>query len=555
MSDEAADNVHVPLEFIQHLARLAAESGTESSIAKALESLPGVARFAPTVDVGQPMQMLALELGRLISSARSPKGQYVFLKDDAIVTLDENTGKLSGLSAGRFMGWAEQFCAFRSSGRQSKREGLTRDDAAAVLEQDVFRDCLRPLRAVHTMRLPVTRANGDVEFLEPGYDTASAIFTCDLVKYPMNWTVDASREWLVDVCSEVPWNGKEEGELRMNRSLSVHVANLLGNYCHALFPEGTLRPMIAYFANKPGTGKTRMAEMSLAHVHGFVGGTTAPKDEDKMDVKLETIARAMRPFVIFDDIGGALRSNSLNKFLTETRHTGRCYNSNSEFFDVPNVTQLIVTANDLPTSEDLGRRALIAELFLDEEVRGRKFKRTITPAWLAMPETRAQFLAACCAIVKNWVEYKKLAPEGAFHPQPLETFEVWTGAIGAMVGLAGFGDPLRKPEMDVGGASSEDEIKTLLIKVASARTVDCDISRKDLIDTAREFGLIEKIVGAKGDDEPDANANKSLGRKLQRFRGEKLVTEDGRRFQFSHKRNKSGAIYPLVFFPPVPQAS
>lgn len=553
MSDEAT--VHVSLDFIQRLNEIASASG-DPSIAKALEGLPGVARFAPTVDVGQPIQMLALELGRLISKARSPKGQFVFLKDDAIVTLDETTGKLSGLSAGRFMGWAEQFCAFKSSGRQSKREGLTRDDAAAVLEQDVFRDCLRRLRAVHTMRLPVTRANGDVEFLEPGYDSESGIFTCDLVRYPMDWTVDQAREFLVDVNSEIPWNGKEEGELARNRSLSVHVANILGNYCHALFPEGTLRPMIAYFANKPGSGKTRLAEMALTHVHGFVGGTTAPKDEDKMDVKLETIARAMRPFVIFDDIGGALRSNALNKFLTETRHTGRCYNSNSEFFDVPNVTQLIVTANDLPTSEDLGRRALVAELFLDEEVRGRKFKRTITPAWLAMPETRAQFLAACCGIVKTWVEYRKMSPDSAMHPQPLETFEVWTGAIGAMVGIAGFGDPLAKPEMDVGGASAEDEIKTLLIKLASARTVDCDILRKDLIETAREFGLLEKIVGAKGDQEPDSNALKSLGRKLQRFRGEKLKTEDGRRFQFSHKRNKSGALYPLVFLvpPPAPAA-
>ncbi len=551
MSDETSQ-VHLPIEFIHQLSKLAAEHGTDSSLAKALEGLPGVARFAPTVDVGQPIQMLALELGRLISKARSPKGQYVFLKDDAIVTVDSATGKVGGLSAGRFVGWVEQFCAFKSGGRQSKREGLTRDDAALVLEQDVFRDCLRPLRAVHTMRLPVTRADGAVEFLGPDYDVASGIFTCDLVPYALNWTVEQARDWLVDVCSEVPWNGREEGELVRNRSLAVHVSNLVGNYCHALFPEGTLRPMIAYFANKPGTGKTRMAEMSLAHVHGYVGGATAPKDEDKMDVKLETIARAMRAFVIFDDIGGALRSNALNKFLTETRHTGRCYNSNSEFFDVPNVTQLIVTANDLPTSEDLGRRALISELFLDEEVRGRKFKRVITPSWLAMPETRASFLAACCAIVRNWVEYKKLAPEAALHPSPLETFEVWTGAIGAMVGLAGFGDPLRKPEMDVGGASAEDEIKTLLIKIASARTVDCDILRKDLIETAREHGLIEKIVGAKGDDEPDANANKSLGRKLQRFRGEKLKTEDGRRFQFSHKRNKSGALYPLVFLPVPP---
>ena len=84
-----------------------------------------------------------------------------------------------------------------------------------------------------------------------------------------------------------------------------------------------------------------------------------------MDVKLETVARAMRPWVIFDNVGVmGLRSSSLEKFLTETMHTGRCLGSNADFFEVPNVTQVFVTANEMPTSEDLGRRAMVAEFFL-----------------------------------------------------------------------------------------------------------------------------------------------------------------------------------------------
>lgn len=522
------------------LQRMAAENGDPAAVARELADLPGMVRFAATVNIAQPIHNLALELGRLIANQRSPKGQFIFLResDRAVVTVDENNGDMQLMTPGRFVGWVEQFCAFTSAGRNRLREGLSRDDAGLVMDQDVFKDCLRPLKAVHKLRLPVLRQGElwELEFLSAGYDSVSRIFTCDLLPYPMDWTVDQAREFIVSVCSEMPWNGREDGPLEQNRSLSVHAAALVGNYCHALFPEGTLRPMIAYLANKPGTGKTRCAEMGLAHVWGFVGGTTAPKDEDKMDVKLETIARAMRPYVIFDDIGGSLRSNALNKFLTESRHTGRCYNSNSEFFDVPNVTQLIVTANDLTTSEDLGRRALIAELFLDEEVRGRQFKQVISPDWLASDETRAKFLAACCAIVRHWEQPTNDERRMPRHSFPLETFDIWTGIVGAMVMLAGFGDPLKAPEMDVGGASVEDEIKQLLIIIATERDGDTVVSRKEMVETAREHGLIERVVGAKGDSDPDEKMTKSFGRQMQRWRGQKLKTVDGRRFVFGHKR-------------------
>ena len=536
--------------FLQRLLLLARESGDVSPVAQELVAFQGLARFAPTVDLEKPVQTLALELGRLISRQRSRAGKHVFVRDGSVVTLDETTAQIQAMTASRFVSWIEEFCAFTGGHRRS-RPSLTRDEAAQVLTADVFLACLRPLRAVHSMRLPVMREGQKLAFLPSGYDEETGIFTCDLVPYSMEWNVDQARAWFLDVCGELPWNGKEENpNLEENRNLAVHVALTVGNYCHALFPEGTLRPMIAYLANKPGTGKTRAAEMSLAHVHGFVGGATAPKDEEKMDVKLETIARAQRAFVLFDDVGLALRSNALNKFLTESRHTGRCYHSNSEFFDVPNVTQVIATANDLQTSEDLGRRALIAEMFLSEEVRGRKFRRVITPQWLALPETRASFLAACCAIVRHWAETE--VDEGCLmrHLEPLETFETWTGIVGAMVINAGFADPLARTEVYVCAGDENEEIKRLLILAATEREGDCELSRKDLIELARAHGLIEGTVGMKGDAEPDAGANKSLGRKLQRWRGQRLCTLDGRRFQFGKKHTKSGVSYVVVFLRP-----
>ena len=526
----------IPLHILQQLGPAAAELGID---------LPGMARFAPTIDVSLPIRQLALEIGRLVSS------RNIFLKTGgAVVTVDSTTGKIEMMTPSRFVGWVEEFCVFKSNGRSSRmRDSLSRDDAGTILDQDIFKSCLRPLTAVHLIRLPVARATGRPEFLEPGYDVESEIFTVDTLPYEMNWEVERCRQLLMEWCSEFAWNGLEEqgNDLAKNRSFSVHLHAMMGTFCRAMFPLGTLRPMVAYFANKPGSGKTRMAEMGLTPIFGLIAATGVPKDEEKMDVKLETIARALRPFVLFDDVGGMLKSAGLNRFITESKHSGRCYGSNSEFFEVPNVTQVFVTANELPTSEDLVRRALIAEFFLAEEVRGRKFKRTITPALLAKAETRQQFLSALCGIFKHWLKDWEENGSPYLHPQPLETFEDFTSVIGGMVVCSGFADPLAKPEMDVGGAGQEDEIKKLLIEAATVQDEDCVLDRAELVELARSKELMEDLVGLAGAGPLDETMNKRFGKRMQRWRGQRLRDNRGRMFQFGHKRKKTGVSYPLVF--------
>lgn len=546
---EGSAEVRVSLDVVRELAKMS-ENGGNPQMAALLDGLPGMARFAPTLNVSQPIHELAMEMGRMLATARSPKGELLFIREKAVVTVHEVTGEIKAMTAGRLVGWSAHFAAFRSNGRSSRiREGLSRDDAALVLEQDAFADALRPLTAVHEMRLPVLREGGPPVFLEKGYDEATGIFTCDSLGYDMAWTMEQGRDWFAEVCEEIPWNGMEtveaegrRGALLGNRSFAVHVAACLGQFCRVMFPEGTLRPMFAYFANKPGSGKTRLAEMALAPLFGFIGATTAPKDEEKMDVKLETVARALRPYVLFDDIGGSLRSSSLNKFLTEARHQGRCYNSNSEFFDVPNVTQVLVTANELPTSSDLSRRALVAELFLDVDVQGRTFKREITSDWLASREVRGKFLAAACALVRHWLEQGQ-----AGHAAPLATFEAWTRAIGGMVVAAGLADPLQTPELDVGGAADDDEVKKLFIGIASMKDRDCVIDRAEMVEMARNMELLQAVIGCEGEEPPDKDQLKRFGKQLAKQRAQKLVDGKKRRFMIGHKRRNVGMSYPLTF--------
>lgn len=521
-------NEPVPHPLLSSMASAAGRAGIP---------VPEVSNFCETIILSKGIRAVALELGRLLSQ------RNIFLRNDVVVTVDAETGAVAPMDARRFPTWAEEFCVFMAPGSRKLRDSISVEDSSQVLCSDIFKGCLRPLRAVNLIRLPVRRKDNSVEWLEKGYDKESEIFTVDRLPYPQDWKVGEAQEFLMTTMSEYPWNRKE-GEkktaLHQNRSFCVQVALLVGAYCRGLFPQGTLTPIGAYFGNKPGTGKTRLAEMVQIMLTGMATPIDNFKDDKDMSIQLQTVAQVGMPFAFFDDIGARLRSNVLNRWTTETWHTGRKFHSNAEVFQVPAVTQVLLTANDLKTSEDLGRRALVVELFLDEEVKGRSFPKNITPSWLQRDDVRAKFLASCCALVRHWI-----SKEMPLHPRPVPTFEDWTEVVAGIVVAADFSDPLVEPEGDVGGAVDEDEVKQLLILAASGCAATCEMNRKELINLAQQHGLLEDLLGTEGD--VDGNASKAFGRRMQRWRGQKLRDDKGRTFQFSHKKKKQGAVYPITF--------
>ncbi len=544
MADDGV-SAQVPIEVLRQLLPAAEAMGL---------SLPGVARFATSVDVTMPIRNLALELGRLCSV------RNIFLKGRRIVTVDEKTGEEAAMTATRFVGWIEEFTSFKSGARsQRMRDSLTREDASLIIDQDIFRSCLRPLEAVHKMRLPVRRAPdadhlwaGKIEFLESGYDAQSRIFTADVIRYEMDWPLERARTFLDEHGDGYPWNWGDEPQgtrpVCMNRSWSVIVAAMVGMYCRAFFPAGTTRPMLAGLGNQPGTGKSTVVAMVTMPVHGHASTNKIPKDDGEMDKELDTIAMNARPYVFFDDIGGGMFSHPLNAFITAESRTGRALGGNTEFF-APQVCQVFATGNDIKISADLMRRALIFELFLAGDVRGRKFPRIITPRYLAAVETRKQFLAALCAVVRHTMDF---VGNGGTMPtvEGLESFDEWTRTVSQIARLAGYADPLAPPDLATGGSEDEDEMRELLVKVASAAEGDGEFDRKELVEMARNFGLLEPLVGAPGDKDLDLTAMKRWGRQLQKWRGRELMDAQGRRFRFSHKRQKRGAKYPLTFIKP-----
>ena len=509
--------------------------------------LPGSAQYAPTIDVAMPIRALAFEMGRLLSK------RDLFVKAGEVGTVHAETGEWKRMSARRFPGWCEEFCAFKSSGGRRLRDSLAVEDAAQLLEMDIFLDSLRPLDAIHTMRLPVRRGSAwEIEWLPEGYDAPSRIYTVDRLKYAMDWTLEKACAFLNEHGESYPWSWptEERDRLSANRSWSVQVATMIGVYCRALFPQGTPKPMTTVIGNQPGTGKSTLVAMSLMPVYGHASAGKTPKDETEMDKELETQARTMAPYLFLDDIGGGLFSGPLNRFITASSHAGRCMGGNSEIFRMPNVTQVFSTGNDIKISADLMRRSLAIELHLATDVRSRTYARTITPMYLAKDEVRQGFLSALSALVRNAVESRaEVRADGGVPAQVkgMESFEDYTATVSEIVQRAGYADPLAPPELAGGGAEDEDEMRELLIKLASEAAVDTDFDRQEMVEAARRLGLLEGLVGLVGDKDLDSSAMKRWGRQLQRWRGRELVDETGRRFRFSHRKQRRVAKYPLKF--------
>jgi hypothetical protein len=192
------------------------------------------------------------------------------------------------------------------------------------------------------------------------------------------------------------------------------------------------------------------------------------------------------------------------------------------------------------------RRALCLELHLATEVRGRTYTRSITPLYLARPEIRKQFLSALWAIVHLAAEYIATDPTCPM-PAGLESFEDYTTTISFLTQSAGYADPLVLPDLSGAGNEEDTEMADLLIDLATRSAADTTFTRIDMVEAARNLGVLESLVGLPGDKDLDQNQMKRWGRQLQRWRGRELTDTKGRRFKFSRRKMMKGATYPLTF--------
>lgn len=523
------------VDIRQGLRRTAKASGQEP---------PGDGIEMPLVSISQPVSHAAHQVGELIADAP------LFRFGESLVTVDSE-GEMKSMNANRFVSWAESYFFPTVERRDGPViSSMSRDFAGLILSSDRFQEQIREIKSVNPVRLPVWRSNEksvlttgpfwksgewELELLPAGYDADSQTFTGRQIEYSAEMTKAEAEEFLGDVLKEFPF--AREDEIGNRRSLGAHFAAMIGVFCRSLFPEGTIRPMMIYNGNQSGSGKSLLMRMALCPVYGPPPESSKPGNEE-LRKQLDIAAMNRKPFHVIDD-ASSLHSNDLNRFCNSPVHEARVLGQ-SRTVIVPNVTQVFVTGNQLQISPDLARRSLITDLFEPGKATERTFSQVLTPDWFWQQETRAKFLAAFYAIVRDW-------KENCYPACPLSNHNsapIWANVIGSILrNFNGNLEPFTKRTFDLGGGDeSGAALEMLLVKLATdAPDEGEEFSSSELISEAESLGLLEAISGYAKDP------RKALGHRLKKMRGRVFDDQKGRKFEFGKRDKSFGAVYPITF--------
>ena len=507
------------------LPALAAGAGVE---------IPGDgASLLPELDVTQPVRVLARELGML------SRGTNLFARADGFVTVDEATGETRPMTAERMCSWVERVAWTYKPGREGKTfSRLGVELARLILAADDFRVHVRELRAVQLVRLPVWRGEGEgrtMELLPPGYDEAARIYTVASVPYDEDMDAGEAQAWLLnEVLAGYPWAEAEHG-LAKCRSVSAHFAGMLTPFCALLLPDESMRPMLVYLANQKGAGKSTLAKMTFAPVHGIPAATNADANDAELEKIIGTAILEQRPYLFLDDMGN-FKSRALNMVLTSPRVAVRVMGKSS-MPELPNKMLVAVTGNMVNIGDELARRALIVDLFAVREATERTFEHPITDSWLALPDTRARLLAALWAFVRHWRDSGMPRPSEARRA----SYEAHASLVGSIVLALNMANPFAKREHGMGGDDEGEALKELLRTIADGIPdgESEDWTAGQIVEKAESLSLLDAIVPYAKDQK------KALGHRLKHWRGRILQDTNGREFEIVRRKGCKGAIYPF----------
>ncbi len=500
----------------------------------------------PPLKLALPLRALGRELGML------SRGSNLFRRGEQFVTIDARNGDVRPMMADRLCSYVETL-AWTFKVVENKRTGEYENRfsrlgpalAGQILATDDFRENVRELAAVYEMTLPVWRGEGaarTIELLPKGYDKDTKVFTLGTLPFDPDLDPGEAQGWLLDTLKDFAWaEAQESGCVTNSRSLAVHVAGMLAPFCTLLLGEHARRPMFPYLANQSGSGKSLLAKMDLAPVHGEPIAINADQSPEELTKVICSVMLEQRPYLFLDDCG-SFKSRVLNMLLTSGRISTRILGK-SEMPDLPNRMQIYVTGNGIDIGSELARRAVIADLRYPGEALERTFENVITEEWLYRLETRARFLAVLWAFVRHWRDSHKLK---RFAEAQRPSFEDFAAIIGSVVLGAGFANPFGKRDDNLGGDEEGAALRLLLVTVASGADKDSppEYRPAELLEKAEELGLADAIVGyAK-------QPAKSLGQKLRLYKGRQFRDSNGRLFEFGQRHGRLGAIYPLRFIDP-----
>ncbi len=525
------------IEELHGLAGVNNEKAAESPQNSLGGYFPLIHEFDPNAN--QPPIIRAPGEGRLLSDFARELGELLhkqnfFAHDGKCCRIQADpkmsTHRIKEIDPHQFRSVIEKFCwivtikILEQEGRkdsfQTKRS-ISVDVARATLASDDFLSSLRSLESLNTVRLPVCRKTGAIELLPKGYDSESQIFTISSEQYfETDCSLETGRKYLRDLLSEFCFKPDD-----CERSISVVLACMLSLFCRHILDANIMRPAFIFTANAPGSGKTLAAKLGIIPVLGYCPIGSAPKDETERQKLIFATALSNSPVLFLDNVGGYLKSPSLEALITSRTVKDRVLGE-SKIKEAANNLSVIITGNDLSISPDLHRRSLLVELFLEQaRSEDRAIKNPLDDAKIA--EVRPKILSALWALVRCWEENGRPKPKTTH-----QAFLAWSEIIGGMVENAGFTSPCVMPVLKNSGDPDFRDMQKLVETINVGR----EFRFSELAEFAADYGLFENLIPT--DDDKEAAAKRSKLSKLW-AKYDRRIFQGGQRFLIRGATQKS----------------
>jgi len=507
-------------------------------------SLVAAAVGAPAPGEGRSLPSIASEMDFLPMFhliGQTLRHAPIFRRGDDIVTVNPSTGEMSPMTSDRFRSWHQQFFTFHTTTQKGGRRttNCSKDLAATMLCADVFRDELREIRTVANLRLPVWRSEGQektIALLPEGYDPGSKTYTVPLLDYETDWQLEDAQLWLESTFGEFPFY--ETGDLFTRRSFAAHVAAMVGVFTTRLLPENATRPMVVANGNQPGLGKTLLVHAELSPVYGQVEDDSKPKEEGELRKILDAASLAGVPYIFLDDCS-SLAAHDLNKFVTSAVHVPRILGKSTRV-RCQNLAQVFATGNGLNLTSDLERRALVVDLFFQDEAMSRDIPNPLTHSIVFGDDYRRAACGALWAMVRNWNEAGRPICRESRKP----SFESYAALVGSIVVSGGLTNPFALRACTSGGDEGGRALAKTVAALAGEAVFGDSLTTAQILAALREDDTIDLVVPfAKN----DLGQKQMLGRKLNALKGRTMTDTRGRRFEFGKREDAAGARYTLHF--------
>lgn len=464
--------------------------------------------------------------------------------------------RLMEMTPRRFTTWVEQFMCFSKFGDPTTPESISVQHADKILASDITRDYAHPLRGVVPVRLPVWHHDAEtgkrtIRLAPEGYDPGTQIYTCNMLPYDETFapTQESAIRALSRLLGDFPWADITDGSrtFTASREVSCFVTYMIGQFCRLLMGR---QPIVIFNANQPGSGKTLLASLGLAPMHGAPTIISAPKEETEINKVLFSALASGANYALLDDIPN-LTSNYINQYGTAPSITGRLLGSNT-MLQVENTMQLIATGNNLLTTPDVERRTVMIDLFSPWEATEKRHKQTLTMATINAPRWRSEMLSLLWSWVRRWVEDGMPA---YLKGEQKASFEDYVRIAGNIAHHAGFTHAWEKRSTTgAGGDTSGAYVQSIIREAAALACEDWPANAahnqatytvQELLCIAENLGIADAVTSAR-----DKDRARSLGLRLARFKGRYFTDRHGRAFEFGRRRDQDRTRYILTFFDP-----